>query len=61
MKKIPRKELIEGISKLQELVGRAKTAYFNGSYPMRADNIVKPLEEALEEAFQLCVDLRSTD
>lgn len=57
MKKLSRKQLVKGIGKLQDLIGRAKSAYQNDRDPYRSDHVVDPLEEA----FDLCVVLRSTD
>ena len=57
MKKIPRKKLIEGIGKVQDLVGRAMGAYLDDRSADRNEKVTT----ALEEAFDVCVDLRSTD
>lgn len=57
MKKITRKQLIDGIGKLQDLIGIATTSYWEDRSPNRAEKVIK----SLEKAFDLCVELRSTD
>lgn len=50
-KRITPKQTIE---RLQDLVGRALSAYENDRDPQRAESVTVPLREA----FQLCVSVR---
>jgi len=53
-RKLTRKQIMENLGKIQDLVGRAYASYLDDRSPDRADKVLA----ALSEAFELAVKSR---